>query len=530
MAEAPQFDGEIRQICPNAHQLVIGGVQAEIQAVLDLLVDRERHGEGLIQRLARLFELIWAFQRHAAQVIDGIQRQVRVRVFAHIARRARVVVPGLIALHHRAGGKLKIQRAVHARALGRLVHRRDGNDLLQLDVLILGCGGAQRLTEHVLQRRTVRRVEIETHGGYHAVRIRQIVGVGLMLEIAVIAAAVPHVRGQRHHAAVAGGIEAVGIAAVPGADDAARGAHGARDVCIRRVHALEHLIAGGIHHVVIARGRCGLLFQRVGARRHGLRLQRLQRPGIAHFIGDHAAEIILHIRGQHGAHAARLVHGKAQVARVQRFAAGFGNDQTVLALTGLPREREGRTHVQRQAAAGEIQLAVCRRDQNLAALRKAEARVALHGVQPVKAQAQARVPGQRFQIYADHAVILFAGELNVGRFVRLGRGLRRVGAGCACADAERRVDGHRQRAGQGQRCDERERRQPPKFLMLHAFFPLLSSGQAGYWIDYRHASDALNLSKVKIFHTGTRACMCSCVSFRAAPPPALPSAAPARPA
>ena len=113
-----------------------------------------------------------------------------------------------------------------------------------------------------------------------------------MREDCAVAFAAPDFLGRSDSAPVAGGVIAFGESPVHHSDRAARLFHGGKDVSIRVVSALEHLIARGIHEIVFPFARPRLCAHRIRPRGDRLRLQRLDREGIAHFIADHAAEII----------------------------------------------------------------------------------------------------------------------------------------------------------------------------------------------------------------------------------------------
>ena len=73
------------------------------------------------------------------------------------------------------------------------------------------------------------------------------------------------------------------------------GIHSADAVGVARRRAAVNLIAGGIHHVVHAGSTAAHHTHCIGTCGNRLRLERLQTAGIAHFIRQHAVEIVLNI-------------------------------------------------------------------------------------------------------------------------------------------------------------------------------------------------------------------------------------------
>ena len=241
----------------------------------------------------------------------------------------------------------------------------------------------------------------------HAVGVRQVVGIVPALQIPVVAAAAPHIRGQRHGAAVAGGVVAGGEAAVVGAHHALGVLHGLLHVFVVAVQALVHLIGGGVHQVVVPVACVPLALHGVGARGHRLGLQGLQRPGIAHLVGHHAAEVVLDADGEHRAQAAVLVARDREIARVEVVPLGFGDVHAVLVIiAGLAGEGQGIAHVQRESPHAEVDRVAAVGEHDLRVPIEAEARVVLHGVHAREPDRQVLRVGEGLQVHAQHAVVL----------------------------------------------------------------------------------------------------------------------------
>ena len=161
--------------------------------------------------------------------------------------------------------------------------------------------------------------------------------------------------------AVAGGIIRHDVLAAVLEHDAPGGVHGGNTVGVARGRASVDLIAGGIHHVVTARGAAAHHPHGVGAGGHRLRLQSLHIAGIAHFIGNYAVEIILDIHmGDHieFVASAGLPHGlKGQVAGIGIAAfPGLSDPDAVRTGSAVPPQGKIAAHVDHRAVLGQRQL------------------------------------------------------------------------------------------------------------------------------------------------------------------------------
>ena len=98
--------------------------------------------------------------------------------------------------------------------------------------------------------------------------------------------------------------------------------------------ALEHLIIGGIHHII---GFICIRFaQHIGTGGNGLSFQGFYRKGIAHLIGNNTQQIILHMNVQHRVQFA-FVYGQMQISQIQRIKAGAIETQTLFSLRPIRR-------------------------------------------------------------------------------------------------------------------------------------------------------------------------------------------------
>ena len=213
--------------------------------------------------------------------------------------------------------------------------RLPGEQALQLGVL-LDPGGA------------------DEERGFPGVGVLQVVGVVLDPQVGVAGGA-PDVFDVLGLPAVGGGIVGGGEGAAGLEGDALRSIHGLGAGGGGGGRAAVHLVLGGVHHVVEGGG--GVLHgpHGVSAGCDGLGLQRLQRGGCAHFVGQHAAEVIFHINVGDDIVCA-VPHGEEEIPGIQvaRHPA-LGDLDAVLPVGGVAAQLESGAHIGGNAAAGEGQ-------------------------------------------------------------------------------------------------------------------------------------------------------------------------------
>ena len=226
--------------------------------------------------------------------------------------------------------------------------------------------------------------------------------VGVVLDSAVREVPAPDVARGLGLAAVAGAVIAGGDGGTGVERHVARFVHGLDDARVAALVAAEHLIRGGVHHVVGARGARGHAAQRVVARRHGLRLERLQRPGVGHLIADHAVKVILDIDAQYG-HNAATGNGEHQIAAVE---AGIGGRRKAYAAGAAltARERAGTPQRRQRAVHREIQFSADGLYRGLRARGDGAGGVAVHIIGAGGREGEAGARAEPRQAHADHAV------------------------------------------------------------------------------------------------------------------------------
>ena len=408
---------------PHGNQLVIAAVQAEAEVCLDLIVHRQLHAHR------RLRELRLGRGRGQEQEAPSRGRgrgdllgqlghavaEARPRGRA-VAGRGRGLRRRLRAGRGQRHVQVKGQRAVHVAALYGRVQRLDVRHRNQRR---LGLDLAQRVDQKRLQRARAGQICRKLDGIDHGAGIFQIVGIVLPLDAAVVRAA-PDIAGPGDLAAVGRGVIALGIRTRRrDAHHAGGGRNGLGDVLILGIIALEHLIGGGVGHVPVPARRCGLAPQGVGAGGHGLGLQRLQREGIAHLVGHHAQQIVLHRDGQHRPQRA-VLRRDGQIAHVKVAGLGFGDVQAVFAVGGVPRQRERLAHADAQTADREPDFAAVDAQRRLRAAVEADGPVAVHGVIARQRQMQRLFALHGAQEHAQHAVVL-PGRFGHGQRRRFGQ-------------------------------------------------------------------------------------------------------------
>ena len=265
--------------------------------------------------------------------------------------------------------------------------------------------------DHFAQRGAVGQIPGELDGIDQAAGVFQIVGIVLGADGAVVVAA-PDLFGRGDAAAVAGGVVALGEGAAAGTDYAAGGVYGLDHPRVVGIEALEHLIGGGVGHVPVSAAGGVLALHDVGARGHGLGLQRLEGEGIAHLVGHHAAEVFLHVGGQDQPQRA-VLHFGAQVAVVEVGAVGLGEDQAVGRLVGgVAGEGDAPAHVDDQSAGAEPDLIADGVQRDLRAPGEPEAGVVFHGVLAVDGHMERVDRSEGLQQHADLAVVVDGGRFG----------------------------------------------------------------------------------------------------------------------
>ena len=402
-------------------QFVIRSVQPQGERALDLAVHVQCHVPGPVGQHPFLFHRLRG-QGHA----------VRLRRRAGLCRRqGRSRRQGLQQLRPQR----EPQPFIHPAALEARVHRLNGFDGIQLPfpvaVALRGQLLAQRRLQHGLQRRAALAAGGDGQFVLQAARVLQVVGVVLHGQIAVVVGAAPDLAGQRGLPAVAGGVIADRVAAAVQAHHAAGGVHRRDHVGVLGVKALVHLVGRGVHQVVIPAGGLRFALHGVGARGHGLGLQRLDGEGIAHLVGHHAVQVVLHLDLQHRPQPAVRVRGHGQIAAVQRVLFRFIDVNPVFRAVGgpVPGKHGAAAQIDRQPPHGQVHAAVRRRKARPRAALEPKARIAVHGVDARERQIQLLRRAQRPQEHPQHAVVpqLAVGDLrrDERRRVRLGGRLRR---------------------------------------------------------------------------------------------------------
>ena len=189
------------------------------------------------------------------------------------------------------------------------------------------------------------------HAEHPRVGIAQVVGVVLNDQV-VRPGHVPGVLHRFRLPAVGGGVIGGGIFAAVLHCDAAGFVHGPAAVFVAGGRAVVHLVGGGVHQV---KERGGLLHgvQGIGAGGDGLGFQRFQAGGIAHFVGQHAVEVILYVYPGHHIQGGTLCR-ELQVAGIDVLRDPALGD---FHAAGQPRQAEGRAQIADRAACHQGQLA-----------------------------------------------------------------------------------------------------------------------------------------------------------------------------
>ena len=316
-----------------------------------------------------------------AQAVPAFQRAVGVHVH------------GILPPVRRLDGKAQFcVQAAGAGVLGRMrLDAKYGDDLRPARAL------PQRLRKTRVQPRGV---AADGGGLYRGRGVAKVVGV--VLDDAVREVPAPDIARGFGLAAVAGAVIAGGDGGTGVERHIARLVHGLDDAAGGAVVAAEHLIGGGIHDMIGARGARGHAAQRVVARGHRLRLERLQRPGVGHLVAHHAVEIVFDVDAQYR-HDAAAGHGEHQVAAVE---AGIGGRSKADApRAALPaRQRAGSAQRRARAVNGQKQLPAHGVHRGLRAGGDGAGGVAVHIIGAGGGKGKARARAQPRQAHADHAV------------------------------------------------------------------------------------------------------------------------------
>ena len=155
---------------------------------------------------------------------------------------------------------------------------------------------------------------LKRHTFHNTVRILHVIRIIRDRIVAEVTVSGPDAFHQLRLSAVGGGVIALGQLPLVEAANAVSFLHGFLRVAVSGNISPEDLIVGGVYNVVVS--GCAALAQHIGAGGHGLGLQRLQREGIAHFIGHNAQQVILHMQSQNGLQHT-LRNFQPQVALIQ---------------------------------------------------------------------------------------------------------------------------------------------------------------------------------------------------------------------
>ena len=336
----------------HAHAVAVAG-QRQVVVVSVLLQGEEaqvgiRAEEDPLQLVVQVDGDV--HRLHAAAVrIGGREGVVDVAVVGAPARFAHRHghVHGLVVPADAAGALVRLHRVAQPHVLDA----RDVGVIAQLLVdLVLNQdvkGGVQRVG-----------VRGEGVGDRARRRIAHVVGIVLHDVAPLRARGGPGVAGQLHLAAVGGAEVGVDVLGAVLQKDARGLVHGADDVGVGGIIALIDLVAGGIADLVVRLvGQHAVVD--VGAGDDGLRLERLQREGVAQLAREHAVEVVLDVDVVDQAQAA-VVDLKEHVAAVGPVAVAVvvqadGADGAVVVLVLLDGELGAHGHLPVDARSGDHQ-------------------------------------------------------------------------------------------------------------------------------------------------------------------------------
>ena len=423
VSEAAHFNIEAAvRIFAYGNQFAVAAVHGKVHFALQLGINIQFHQQRRFQHFPRLRPFIGKSGKQAAQQLHAAERKVGCGAVRLFHQRAGVVSGGLVFVFQYARADGEAQLRIHAAAFHGGLGGFDGKDFFQPQPF---SGNALRLRsfkqaaiQHFPQLGISAAILRNGGGEHHAAGVFKVVGIIFALKIAVITAAAPDIAGQGNFASVAGGVVAGGKAALPCAHHAACFLYSLNHIGIIRVKALVDLICRGIHHIIIPVARAVFALHGVGTRGNRLCLQGLQGPAVAHFIGHHAAEIILHGDGQHGPETAVFVPGDGQVALVEVGFFRFG-DVKALFLRGrrLPGQGQAAAHGNGQAADRQVNCVAAVGEHNFRVRLKAPSCVVFYRVYALQRQRQVFRVGKGAQVNAQHAVVLNSarGRLRKGR-------------------------------------------------------------------------------------------------------------------
>ena len=250
--ESPEAQRKGRAALLDRHDLVAGGIDRQAQHVLHPAEGGQVHG-----RLGGFFA-VGRGQREAQLRIDPAGGGVLGRVRRHLGN------PGNFAPGGLQAGRVELRIS---RVQQRLGKRRVQAAVFRNQRALDPASGVFQVVRVVLN---------------HQIRRR----------------AAPDVGGALGLAAVAGGVEALGVRARAGGQaHAARAVHRADDVFLAGGVAIKDLAVRVVRHVVAARGLLGA--QGVGARGDRLSLERLNRIAVGHLIAHHAVKVGLDVHPRH---------------------------------------------------------------------------------------------------------------------------------------------------------------------------------------------------------------------------------------
>ena len=267
--------------------------------------------------------------------------------------------------------------------------------------------GVQKAAQRAV---ALRAAFIHLKGTHNGSGILIIVGIVLDGNIIILGRA-PDVAHRFDLSAVGCGIIGSGIGIAVHGHKAAGFLHRLHTAGVARGRAVIHLIAGGIHHVVAARGGGVHGADGISTRRNALRLERFQRGGIAHLVGQHAVQIILnkHVRdGIQLVNAAAADGLELQIARIQIAAdARLADLHAVVRSAGrMAAQTEIRAHSGGHTVLGQGQLArgAVEAHRHRAAVGQGGRAAAIQRVAATNGNIQPRGRAQRGQIHAHRAI------------------------------------------------------------------------------------------------------------------------------
>ena len=308
-------------------------------------------------------------------------------------------------------GHVKIQLGIQAagRGIARRM-RRNGIDGFNAHTLRAKHGLGLSVQKTAQRAVALRAAFIHLEGTHNGSGILIIVGIVLDGNIIILGGA-PDVAHRFNLSAVGRGIIGSGIGIAVHGYKATGFLHHLHTAGVARGRAVIHLIVGSIHHVVAACSGGVHGTDGISTRRNALRLERFQRGGIAHLIGQHAAQIILNKHMRDGIQlidAAAADGFELQIARIQIAAdARLADLHTVVRSAGrMAAQAKIRAHGGGHAVLGQGQLTRCavKAHRHRAAVGQGGRAAAIQRVAAANGNIQPRGRTQRGQIHAHRAI------------------------------------------------------------------------------------------------------------------------------